>query len=122
MTELRYDNTAALQERLGKKLAVRGRLSRVEGDSLRAWMLESEKPCPSPYLPTPQRIVPAKFRMKTPRPVLEIVLRLLVKTDQEFVGGVTFVEVEPLPARGENQVCGTVEIGFVRFGDKVYTR
>ncbi len=122
MTELRYDNTAGLQERLGKKLSIRARLVRVEGDSARAWMLESEKPCPSPYLRTPQRIVPAKLRVKTPRPVLEIVLRLLAKTDQDFVGGVTLIEVEPFPPRAENQICGTVEIGYVRFGDIVFMR
>jgi hypothetical protein len=122
MTQLRYDNTAGLQELLGKKLAIRGRLVHVDQDTTKVWMLEGEKPCPSPYLPTPQRVVPAKLRVKQPRPVLEIVLRMLEKTDQDFVGGVTFVGVEPIASRGEDHICGTVEIGYIRFGDKVYAR
>jgi hypothetical protein len=73
-------------------------------------------------LRNPERIVPARLRVKTPRPSLEIVLRMLTRTDQDFVGGVTFVGVEPMPSRGDNQICGVVEVGWVRFLDSVFMR
>jgi hypothetical protein len=122
MTELRYDNTLDLKDRVGKKFSVRARLVQAETDSSAFWMLEGEKPCPSPFLRHEERVVPARLRVKKPRPSLEIVLRMLDKTDQLFDGGVTFVGVEPYPARADNQFCGTVEIGYVRFLDTVFMR
>jgi hypothetical protein len=122
MSELRYDDTGGLQAMVGKKFSTRAKLVRVEGDSAAVWMLEGEKPCPSPFLRTPQRVTVAKLRVKTPRPSLEIVMRMLGKTEQDFVGGFTFASVEPLPNRAENQICGTVEVGYVRFLDIVYMR
>jgi len=122
MTELRYDDTGGLQAMVGKKFSTRAKLVRVEGDSAAVWMLEGDKPCPSPYLRTPQRVTVTKFRVKTPRPSLEIVMRMLAKTETDFVGGFTFATVEPLPARAENQICGTVEVGYVRFLETVYMR
>jgi hypothetical protein len=122
MAELRYDDTVGLQERVGKKLALRAKLVRVEGDSAAVWMLEGDKPCPSTFLRREERVTVAKLRVKTPRPSLEIVLRLLARTDQDFVGGVTFVAIEPYPARAEDQICGTVEIGYVRFLNTVFMR
>jgi hypothetical protein len=47
---------------------------------------------------------------------------MLTRTDQDFVGGVTFVGVEPMPSRGDNQICGVVEVGWVRFLDSVFMR
>jgi hypothetical protein len=122
MTELRYDDTGGLQAMVGKKFSTRAKLVRVEGDSAAVWMLEGDKSCPSPFLRTPQRVTVAKLRVKTPRPSLEIVMRMLAKTETDFVGGFTFTAVEPYPARAENQICGTVEIGYVRFLEIVYMR
>lgn len=122
MTELRYDDTGNLQAMVGKKFSTRAKLVRVEGDSAAVWMLEGDKPCPSPFLRTPQRVTVAKLRVKTPRPSLEIVMRMLAKTQTDFIGGFTFTAVEPLPGRAENQICGTVEVGYVRFLEMVYMR
>jgi hypothetical protein len=122
MTELRYDDTGGLQALVGKKFSTRAKLVPVEGDSATVWMLEGDKPCPSPFLRTPQRVTVSKLRVKTPRPSMQIVMRMLAKTEQDFVGGFTFASVEPLPNRAENQICGTVEVGYVRFLDIVYMR
>jgi len=122
MVDLRYDNTIGLRDRIGKKMSVRAKLLKVDTDTTAFWMLEGDKPCPSPFLRNPERIVPARLRVKTPRPSLEIVLRMLTRTDQDFVGGVTFVGVEPMPNRGDNQICGVVEVGWVRFLDSVFMR
>jgi hypothetical protein len=122
MTELRYDDTLDLKERIGKKFSTRARLVRVDTDSTDFWMIEGEKPCPSPFFRQEERVVPAMLRVKNPRPSLEIVLRMLSRTDQMFDGGFTFVGVEPYPARADNQLCGTIEIGYVRFLDTVFMR
>ena len=37
-------------------------------------------------------------------------------------GGVTFVGVEPMPSRQDNQISGVVEVGWIRFLDNVYMR
>ena len=122
MVELRYDDTIGLRDRVGKKLSIRAKLVYVETDSTSFWMLEGDKACPSPYFRHEERIVPAMLRIKQPRPTLEIVLRMLTKTDQLFDGGVTLSGVEPFPGRADNQICGTVEIGYVRFLDTVFMR
>jgi hypothetical protein len=122
LVDIRYDNTVGLRDLIGKKMSFTAKLLKVDTDSTAFWMLEGDKPCPSPFLRNPERIVPARLRVKTPRPVLEIVLRMLEKTGTDFEGGVTFVGVEPMPSRGENQIAGVVEIGWVRFLDVVYIR
>jgi hypothetical protein len=64
-----------------------------------------------------------KLRLRTPRSqALEIVLRLLLATKQDFVGGVTYTDIEPWDYRKKNYVCGTVDFGFVRYLDQVFTR
>lgn len=122
MVELRYDDTIGLRDRIGTKMSVRAKLVKVPTDTTAYWMLEADKPCPSPFLRNPERIVPTRFRVKSPRPVLEIILRLLERTDTEFVGGVTFVGVEPMPSRQDNQIAGVVEVGWIRFLENVYMR
>lgn len=122
MVELRYDNTIGLRDRIGTKMSVRAKLIKVPTDTTAFWMLEGDKPCPSPFLRNPERVVPTRFRVKAPRPVLEIILRLLERTDTEFVGGVTFVGVEPMPSRQDNQIAGVVEVGWIRFLDAIYMR
>jgi len=122
MVDLRYDDTMGLRDRIGTKMSVRAKLVRVPTDTTAYWMLEGDRPCPSPFLRNPERVVPARLRVKSPRPVLEIILRLLERTDTEFVGGVTFVGVEPMPSRQDNQISGVVEVGWIRFLDAVYMR
>jgi hypothetical protein len=49
-------------------------------------------------------------------------MRLLVATKQDFVGGVTYADIEPWDYRKNNKVCGTVDLGYVRYLDRVFTR
>ncbi len=122
MVDLRYDDTIGLRDRVGKKLSIRGKLVRVDTDSISFWMLEGDKACPSPYFRHDERVVPARLRVKQLRPTLEIVMRMIAKTDQVFDGGVTFAGVEPYPSRADDQICAIVEIGYVRFLDTVFMR
>jgi hypothetical protein len=50
------------------------------------------------------------------------VLRVLERTGQDFVGGFTYTDIEPWDYRRKNYVCGTVDIGYVRFMEKVFSR
>ena len=58
-------------------------------------------------------------RIVDPTDGITIVLRMLAANNESFEGGITFTEVEPWPSRKDNQVCGNVEIDFVKFMDKV---
>lgn len=123
MTQFRYDHTEGLIELVGKKHTIRGKLTRVEEDSATVWVIEGDTPCGSYFLrndPNAGRV--PRLRVQTPRPSLEMILRALQRTDQDFVGGVTFLELESSPKRHKNYISGTVEIGYVRFLDKVFLR
>jgi len=119
MSAFRYNDTEGLRTMIGKKYAFRAKLS---------YGLEQVRPDSSAYTWTLQGFEPSawgqtpKLRLNTPRPSLEIVLRLLMATGQDFVGGVTYKDIEPWDYRHKNYVCGTVDIGYVRYLDKVFTR
>jgi hypothetical protein len=119
MTAFRWNDTESLRAMIGKKYAFRARLSygleQVRPDSTAyTWMLEGYEPSAWGQIP--------RLRLHTPRPSLEIVLRLLLETKQDFVGGVTYADIEPWDYRRKNHVCGTADIGFVRYLDQVFTR
>ncbi|MBI4719758.1 MAG: hypothetical protein HY770_00685 [Chitinivibrionia bacterium] len=122
MVDLRYDDTIGLRDSIGKKLSLRARIVRVDSDSTSFWMLEGDKSCPSPFFRHGESAAPARLRFTKLDPTLEIVMRMLVKTDQLFDGGVTLIGAETLSGRAGNQTCGTVEIGYVRYLDTVFTR
>ena len=119
MPVFRWNETESLRALIGKKYAFRAKISygleQVRPDSSAyTWILEGYEP--SAWGQTP------KLRLRTPRPSLEIVLRLLLETKQDFVGGVTYTDIEPWDYRKKNYVCGTVDIGFVRYMNQVFSR
>jgi hypothetical protein len=120
MPAFRWNDTEGLRAMIGKKYAFRAKISygleQVRPDSSAyTWILEGYEP--SAWGQTP------KLRLRTPRSqALEIVLRLLLATKQDFVGGVTYTDIEPWDYRKKNYVCGTVDFGFVRYLDQVFTR
>jgi hypothetical protein len=123
ITQFRYDDTEGLFALVHKKHSIRAKLTRMEEDSASVWILEGDMPCGS-YFTRDQNLaarVP-KLRVQTPRPGLEIVLRALERNDIDFSGGITFTEVELTRERHKNYICGTAEIAYVRFLDKVFLR
>ena len=115
MGAFRYNDTETLRSMIGKKYSFRAKLSYVqEDDTTSSWMLEGFEPSAWGQIP--------KLRLRTPRPSLEIVLRLLVATKQDYVGGVTYTDIEPWDFRRKNYVCGTADISYVRYLDQVFTR
>lgn len=115
MTQFRWNDTERLRAMIGTKRSIQAKLLRVQEDSAMVWILEGDSSR------TVWGQIP-RLRVKTPRPSLEIVLRMLARTDQDFIGGVTYADIEPWDYRRKNYVCGTVEIGYVRFLDKVFSR
>jgi len=120
MPAFRWNDTEGLRAMIGQKYAFRAKLSygleQVRPDSSAyTWILEGY--APSVWGQTP------KLRLRTPRSqALEIVLRLLLATEQDFVGGVTYTDIEPWDYRKNNKVCGTVDFGYVRYLDRVFSR
>jgi hypothetical protein len=115
MTQFRWNDTEGLRAMIGTKHTIHAALHHVDEDSVSYWVLEGDSSR------TVWGQIP-RLRVKTPRPSLEIVLRMLARTDQDFVGGVTYADIEPWDFRKKNYLCGTVEIGFVRFLDRVFSR
>jgi hypothetical protein len=115
MINFQWNNTDGLRKMIGNKYALEAHLVRVEEDSVTSWMLVGD----SSQVVWGQ--VP-KLRIRTPRPSLEIILRMLERTQQNFVGGITYADIEPWDYRRKNYVCGTVDIGYLRFLDKVFSR
>jgi hypothetical protein len=115
MINFRWNDTEGLRKMIGGKHSLRAHLVRVPEDSVTSWMLVADSS------ETVWGQVP-KLRLRTPRPSLEVVLRVLERTGQEFVGGFTYADIEPWDYRRKNHVCGTVDIGYVRFLDKVFSR
>ena len=115
MVNFRWNDTENLRKMIGNKYTLEAHLVQVQEDSVTSWMLVGDSS------QTVWGQVP-KLRLRTPRPSLEIVLRVLERTKQTFVGGVTYADIEPWDYRRKNNVCGTVDIGYVRFMDKVFSR
>ncbi len=115
MTQFRWNDTEGLRKLIETKHDIHAALHRVDEDSVSYWVLDGDS----------SRAVWGqipRLRVKTPRPSLEIVLRMLARTNQDFVGGITYADIEPWDFRKQNHICGTVEIGYVRFLDKVFSR
>jgi hypothetical protein len=115
LVNLRWNDTEGLRKIIGNKYAIEAHLVQVDEDSVTSWMLVGDSS------QTVWGQVP-KIRLTTPRPSLEIMLRVLHRTGQTFVGGVTYKDIEPWDYRRKNHVVGTAEIGYIRFLDKVFSR
>jgi hypothetical protein len=95
-----------------KKYQLTARLVRVEEGKEKFWMLEGTAP-------SARGVVPL-LRVADPPPALEIVFNLMASSGADFTGGVTFTEAEPWVKRQKNHVCGTVEVDYVQFMNKVF--
>ncbi len=115
MINFHWNDTEDLRAMIGKKYSLEGHLVRVDEDSVTSWVLVGDSS------QTVWGEVP-KLRLTTPRPSLEVALRVLQRTGQKFEGGVTYKDIEPWDFRRKNHICGTVDIGYIRFMDKVFSR
>ncbi|HEX5132795.1 MAG TPA: hypothetical protein VFX92_09940 [Candidatus Krumholzibacteria bacterium] len=112
MTRFKYNDTVGLEREPEKKYQLSARLVRVEEGKDKVWMLEGTEP-------SARGVVPV-LRISSPTPAVEIVLNLLARSGGDFTGGVTFTEAEPWAKRQKNHVCGTVEIDYVKFMDRIF--
>jgi hypothetical protein len=112
MTRFKYNDTVGLDREPEKKYQLTARLVRVEEGKEKFWMLEGTAP-------SARGVVPL-LRVADPPPALEIVFNLMASSGADFTGGVTFTEAEPWVKRQKNHVCGTVEVDYVQFMNKVF--
>lgn len=120
MGAFKWNDTEGLRGMIGKKYAIQAKLTYEAADT--AWVLSGYEP--SSWGQVPKLRIPgyAPGRKEGLRPSLEVVLRMLMATGQDFVGGVTYKDIEPWDYRKKNYFCGTVELGYVRYLDRVFTR
>jgi hypothetical protein len=95
-----------------KKYQLAAKLVRVAEGKDNFWMLEGTTPSVRGQVPL--------LRVEEPSPALAIVLNLMAGSGADFSGGVTFVETEPWARREKNHVCGTVEVDYVVFMNRVF--
>jgi hypothetical protein len=118
MSAFRWNDTEGLRAMIGTKYDLRAKLHYEAADT--SWVLEGYEA--SAWGEVPKLRLKGLGRRDGLRPSLEIVLRLLEATKQDFVGGITYKDIEPWDYRKNNKFCGSVELGYVRYLDRVFTR
>ncbi len=111
MAHFKYNDTVGLSKEPEKKYSIKAKLVRVEEGKDKVWMLQGAEPAARGVVPV--------LRISSPTPAMEMVLDMLARSGADFDGGITFTEVEAWPKRQKNHVCGTVDIDFVHFLDRV---
>jgi hypothetical protein len=118
MSAFRWNDTEGLRAMIGKKYDIKAKIHYEAADT--SWVLTGYEP--AAWGEVPMLRMKALGRRDGLRPSLEILMRLLVATKQDFVGGITYKDIEPWDYRKNNKICGTVELGYVRYLDRVFTR
>jgi hypothetical protein len=118
MSVFRWNDTEGLRSMIGKKYDIRAKIHYEAADT--SWVLEGYGP--AAWGEVPKLRMKGHGRRDGMRPSLEIIMRLLVATRQDFVGGITYKDIEPWDYRKNNKFCGTVDLGYVRYLDRVFTR
>ncbi len=106
MINFRWNRSDALKKMVEGKYEVKARLARVEEDGEEVWMLVGER---------------GSLRVDRPNDAIEMVLRMLAESGQDFEGGITFGEIEDYADRKNSHVCGTVTIDYVKYLDRVFS-
>jgi hypothetical protein len=123
MGVFKWNDTEGLRAMIAKKYDLRAKLTYEPADT--AWVLQGYEASSWGQVPKVRIWAYGKAidgKDVGLRPSLEVVLRMLVATGQDFVGGITYKDIEPWDYRKKNYFCGTVELGYVRYLDKVFTR
>jgi hypothetical protein len=118
MGVFKWNDTEGLRSMIGKKYAIQARLTYSPADTV--WVISGYEA--SSWGQIPKLRIPGYGRRDGLRPSLEIVLRMLMATKQDFVGGIVYKDIEPWDYRHKNYFCGTAELSYVRYLDKVFTR
>lgn len=105
LDRLKWNRTTDLRRAVDKQFWVTGDLSVVEEDGDEVWVLSGNRG--------------STVRIVDPTDGVSLVLNMLLENNEQFEGGITFTEVEPWPARQNNQICGNVEVDYVKYLDKV---
>lgn len=103
-----YNKSSNLKRVAEEKFAVEGKIAQVEEDGEMVWMIEGSRG--------------VKLRVHSLDDTILLALKMLEKSNtSEFVGGITFDEVEDWADRRSNQISGTVTINYVKYGPFVFS-
>ena len=106
MNRFRYNDSSGLGRLVDKQFSIQATLARVEEDGDEVWMLVGDR---------------GSLRITKPDDATEIILRLLLKENLLFDGGITFDEREDWGDRRDNHVAGSVTVDFVKYMGKVFS-
>ena len=99
-----WNDTAALRKLKDTKFTVNSQIVVEEEEGVKSYFLVGDK---------------SKLRITEPANGTGLMLRVLVENNYLFEGGVVMTEIEDFGARRKNHVAGTVEIQFLKYGDRI---
>lgn len=104
ISRIPFNRTATIKSLIGNKYYVTTKIERVQEGGGEVFMLTSGE---------------NKFRVAEPDDGTALILQMLVDGGYEFVGGITFTEVEDWASRRSSKIIGNVTVDFVEYGNTV---
>ncbi|UCH85032.1 MAG: hypothetical protein JSW50_04905 [Candidatus Latescibacterota bacterium] len=101
-----YNRTGTLRGLVDTKMRVQGKLTVEKEEGRSYYMLHGDN---------------AKFRVADTGDGIGLFLKLFVKNNYLFEGGVIMTSVEDYGERMKSKIAGTVEIQYLKYGDRVIT-
>jgi hypothetical protein len=101
-----YNRTETLRGLVDTKMTVKGIITLEKEEGRTFYMLHGEN---------------AKFRVVDPSDGIGLFLKMLTANNYLFEGGIMMTEVENFGDRKKTQIAGTVEIQYLKFGDRIIT-
>jgi len=101
-----YNRTGTLRGLVDTKMMVQGVITREKEEGRTYYLLHGEN---------------AKFRVNDPTDGIGLFLKMLVENNYLFEGGIVMTAVEDYGDRMKSKIAGTVEIQYVKYGDRIIT-
>jgi hypothetical protein len=101
-----YNRTGALRGMVDTKMMVQGIITLEKEEGRTYYMLHGEN---------------AKFRVADPSDGIGLFLKMLIANNYLFEGGILMTAVEDYGERMKSKIAGTVEIQYLKFGDRIIT-
>jgi hypothetical protein len=101
-----YNRTGTLRGLVDTKMMVQGVITLEKEEGRSYYMLHGEN---------------ATFRVADPSDGIGLFLKMLIENNYLFEGGIMMTAVEDYGERMKSKIAGTVEIQYLKFGDRIIT-
>jgi hypothetical protein len=101
-----YNRTETLRALVDTKIQVQGKLTLEKEEGRTYYMLHGKN---------------AKFRVADASDGIGLFLKILIENNYLFEGGITMTTVEEFGERRKTKIAGTVEIQYLKYGDRIIT-